>query len=127
MRYARWLVLLLAVPVMIVAAQGFSVLYLFLLADLLCSAAAFPVFYGLYDRRLDGRTAFAATLAGLAAGLALFPAPGAPLTWLLESFLVAALVPVAVMWVLPRVLPGRRVDFDFATLESSVQRLDARP
>lgn len=127
MRYARWLVLLLAVPVMIVAAQGYSVLYLFLLADLLCSAAAFPVFYGLYDRRLDGRTAFAATLAGLAAGLALFPAPGAALTWLLESFLVAALVPVAVMWILPRVLPRRRVDFDFATLEHSVQRLDARP
>jgi len=124
MRYARWLILLLAIPVMIVASQGYSVLYLFLFADLLCSAAAFPVFYGLYDRKLDGRTALIATVAGLISGLTLFPAPDAPLTWLLESFLVAAFVPVLVMWALPRILKQRK-EFDFTSLKTAVRRLDS--
>lgn len=123
MRLARGLVLLLAIPVLLVASQGFSVLYLFLLADLLCSAAAFPVFYGLYNRSLDGFTATIATLSGLVAGLWLFPAPGAPLDWLLESFLVAAFVPVLVMVVLPR-LRRASTPFDFNRLSQSVRSLD---
>ncbi|MEI2414724.1 sodium:solute symporter family protein [Orrella sp. JC864] len=122
MRLSRWLVYLLAVPVMIVAAQGYSVLYLFLLADLLCSAAAFPVFYGLFSRRHDGLTAMAGTLAGLVAGLALFPAPGQPMDTLLESFLVAALTPVAVTVLMRWLRPARA--FDFAALAASVRRLD---
>ncbi len=76
LRLARILVLVLAIPVVVVAAQGLSVLYLFLLADLLCAAAAFPVFLGLYSRRHDGVDALVATLAGLAAGLWMFPRPG---------------------------------------------------
>jgi len=124
LRLSRWAVLLLALPVMLVAAQGYSVLYLFLLADLLCAAATFPVFYGLFSARHTGFDASMGTLGGLAAGLCLFPAPGAPLTWLLESFLLAALTPVAVIALL-RLLRPRRVPFDFATLPQSVRRLDA--
>ena len=40
------------------------------------AAAAFPVFLGLYSRRHDGVDALVATLAGLAAGLWMFPRPG---------------------------------------------------
>jgi len=127
MRLSRWLILLLAIPVMAVAAQGYSVLYLFLLADLLCAAAAFPVFYGLYSARHSGFDATAGTLAGLAAGLFYFPAPGAPMTTLLESFLLAALVPVAVIAVLRGIsclLHSARVPFDLTSLAASIRRLD---
>lgn len=122
MRLARILIFVLSVPVLVVAAQGYSVLYLFLLADLLCSAAAFPVFFGLYNRRCSGRMAFVATLAGLAAGISLFPAPGAPLTWLLESFLLAALVPVAVIFVQLALSAGAR-EFDLESLGRRVRRI----
>ncbi|WP_217617889.1 sodium:solute symporter family protein [Achromobacter sp. GbtcB20] len=122
-RLARSLVLLMAIPVMIVASQGYSVLYLFLLADLLCSAAAFPVFYGLFSRKHDGFTATLSTITGLVAGLFFFPAPGDKPVFLLESFLLAAFVPV-VTTVLIRLLMRGRKEFDFATLSGAVRRLD---
>lgn len=127
MRLSRWLIFLLAIPVMIVAAQGYSVLYLFLLADLLCSAAAIPVFLGLYSRRHDGRTATLATLGGLAAGLTVFPAPGAPMDYLLESFLLAAVVPVAIILcarLLGRLRSKAATPFDLSSLAGAIQRLD---
>lgn len=106
MRLARVSVLVLAVPVWVVSAKGYSVLYLFLLADLLCSAAAFPVFFGLYSQRCSGRVALIATLAGLGAGLWKFPGPNQPMDGLLASFLLAALVPVVTTLVLNRLWPG---------------------
>ena len=121
LRLSRGLVLLLAIPVMIVAAQGFSVLYLFLLADLLCAAAAFPVFFGLWSRRHDGVDALLGTLAGLAAGLMMFPRPDQPMDTLLESFLLAALVPVAVTGML-RLVRRNRTEFRLESLDDSVQR-----
>jgi len=123
MRLARWLSVLLALPVMLVAAQGYSVLYLFLLADLLCAAAVFPVFYGLFSARHGGFDATAGTLAGLLAGLYLFPAPDAPPTWLLESFLLAALTPVAVIALLRCIRPARPA-FDLDSLAGTIRRLD---
>jgi len=122
-RASRWLVLLMAIPVMIVASQGYSVLYLFLLADLLCSAAAFPVFYGLFSRKHDGFTATTATITGLIAGLFFFPAPGDKPTFLLESFLLAAFVPVVTTVLIRLVMRGRK-EFDFSTLSAAVRRLD---
>ena len=126
MRLARWLIVAAAVPITWVASQGYSVLYLFLLADLLCSAAAFPVFFGLFNRRYDGRNAVISTACGLAAGLAMFPAPSAGTDTLLESFLLAALVPVGVSLVLMRVLPARE-HYDFASLATLVRRFGRQP
>lgn len=113
MRLSRWLVWGLAIPVWYTSAKGLSVLYLFLLADLLCSAAAFPVFYGLYSRRISGTHATISTIAGLVTGLYLFPTPTGPMTYLLESFLVAAFVPAALCLLLERL--GRH-QFDFGQL-----------
>lgn len=104
----------------------FSVLYLFLLADLLCSAAAIPVFYGLFNRRHDGVTATVATLCGLVAGLTLFPGPNEKPVYLLESFLAAGIVPVVVMLLMPYLRP-RRQPFDFARLNASIRKLDDPP
>lgn len=123
MRLARGLIFLLAVPVLIAAAQGYNVLYLFLLADLLCSAAAFPVFYGLFNRRHDGKMAIISTAFGLVAGLLLFPGPSDKPEYLLESFLLAAFVPVLVTIVMQCIRPSRP-HFDFAHLTASVQNLD---
>ena len=96
-------------------------LYLFLLADLLCAAAAFPVFLGLYSRRHDGLDATLATVGGLVAGLMMFPKPGGALDTLLESFLLAALVPVLLTGVL-RLVRRRRQPFVLESLDGSVRR-----
>lgn len=122
MALSRWLIFLLAIPVMIVAAQGYSVLYLFLLADLFCSAAAFPVFFGLFNRRYSGGMAFFSTLCGLIAGILLFPEPGEKPTYLLESFLLAALVPALVSFLMLRLKSP--VHFDFSTLNTAIRNLD---
>ncbi|SNR69226.1 Na+/proline symporter [Methylobacillus rhizosphaerae] len=124
MRLSRWLVLLLAIPVMIVAAQGYSVLYLFLLADLLCAAAAFPVFFGLFSRSHTGREATTGTIAGLAAGLFMFPMPSQPVTHLLESFLLAALTPVVVISIM-RLLKRNKQHFELGSLNTSIRKLDS--
>ncbi|MFW8566825.1 sodium:solute symporter family transporter [Orrella sp. 11846] len=118
---ARWLIIVLSIPVLYVASQGYSILYLFLLADLLCCAAAFPVFFGFYNARYQGFHAVLSTLGGLIAGLTLFPTPSAPTTHLLESFLLASLVPVAISVVL-RILPSKN-RFDFTQLAQAVRSL----
>lgn len=122
MRLARGTVFPLAALVWFFSAKGYSVLYLFLLADLLCSAAAFPVFFGLFSKRYSGTNAALSTLAGLVAGLVIFPAPNAPLTYLLESFLLAAFVPLLVSWVLFYVLPKNK-EFELTHLNSMIKKL----
>lgn len=123
-RLSRWLVWLCAIPVLLVSSQGYSVLYLFLLADLLCSAAAFPVFYGLYSRRFDGFTATLSTALGLIAGLLIFPSPNDPsMSYLLESFLLAAIVPVLATLIISPLRRHTR-HFNFSSLPSSVRQLD---
>lgn len=93
---ARILIGIICVAVILIAAQGYSVLYLFLLADLVCAAAVFPTFYGLYTSRLSGRDAAIAVLAGIAAGGLLFPDPAFTRGNLLLSFVAALLVPAII-------------------------------
>jgi solute:Na+ symporter, SSS family len=61
---ARWITVLLMVPVVLVALEGLSVLRLFLIADLLCATAVVPVLLGLWQR-MTPRAAMAGCLAGL--------------------------------------------------------------
>ncbi|WP_308217604.1 hypothetical protein [Paenalcaligenes niemegkensis] len=122
-KLSKWLVLLLAIPVLVASSQGYSVLYLFLLADLLCAAAAFPVFYGLFSPRLSGSTATISTVSGLVAGLYLFPAPNAALDFLLESFVLAAVVPVVVTFLLHRFYSGGS-NYDLSSLSSKIRSID---
>jgi Na+/proline symporter len=118
---ARLLIVIAALPVVVVAAQGYSVLYLFLLADLLCAAVAFPVFLGLYSRPYDGRAAVVSIVAGLAAGGAIFPDPSLQTGHLLGSFLLAFTVPVLVS--LAFLTMRRPADFDFTILQTAVRRI----
>ncbi|KAB7622687.1 sodium:solute symporter family transporter [Alkalilimnicola sp. S0819] len=61
---ARWITLLVMIPVVLIALQGISVLRLFLIADLLCATAVVPVLMGLW-RRMRPAAAVAGGLAGL--------------------------------------------------------------
>lgn len=98
-RASKVVLVLLCIPVFLIAVQGYSVLYLFLVADLVCAAAAYPVFAGLFDPRFDERAALWSVAAGLAAGGLLFPMPGSAES-LLPAFATALTVPVAVMYLL---------------------------
>ncbi|HKK55633.1 sodium:solute symporter family transporter [Marinobacter sp.] len=115
---ARWITLILMVPVVLVALQGISVLRLFLIADLLCATAIVPVLMGLW-RRMTTRAAVCGGLAGLTgavvpgwisggsllAGLEAASFPGAiPTLW---PF-VGALTASALVSLLLAVLAGNR-------------------
>jgi sodium/pantothenate symporter len=110
---SRLSTLVLAAPLLLIAAKGYSVLYLFLLADLVCAAATFPVFYGLYSERYTGRAAILGTLAALLVGGMLFPDPAMTHGSLLGAFAAAIAVSVAVSLA----LTPRRSTFDLRSLE----------
>lgn len=101
-----------------VAAKGYSVLYLFLVADLVCTGAVFPTFYGLYSARLSGGAALLSALAGIAGGALFFPDPASTRGNLLLSFLVALVVPVCITLVLSRV--GKKAVLDVEGLAERI-------
>ena len=68
-------IVILSIISLIIASKGFSILYLFLLADLLCCAAVFTVFYGFYQKKFREKNAMISILVGLFLGLLLFPSP----------------------------------------------------
>ena len=76
LRLSKIFIIILAIISLIIASRGYSILYLFLLADLLCCAAVFTVFYSFYQKRFIERTAIISILTGLFLGLLLFPNPG---------------------------------------------------
>ena len=47
---SKFFIIILSIISLIIASKGYSILYLFLLADLLCCAAVFTVFYGFYQK-----------------------------------------------------------------------------
>lgn len=93
---ARWVTVLLMVPVVLLSLQGLSVLRLFLIADLLCTTAVVPILLGLWQRMTP-----AAAVAGAAAGLLGAVLPG----WLsggsLQAGLLAASFPTSVPTLAP--------------------------
>ena len=81
-------IVILSIISLIIASKGFSILYLFLLADLLCCAAVFTVFYGFYQKKFREKNAMISILVGLFLGLLLFPSPDFS-----RSILVGTLLP----------------------------------
>ena len=67
------IIFLLSIVVFIFASKGYSILYLFLLADLLCSAAVVTIFYGFFNRKINSSLAFLSIICGLLFGLLFFP------------------------------------------------------
>ena len=66
---------IVGIAAVFIAVQGYSVLYLFLVADLVCVAAAFPVIFGMFSKRLSGKSAVIASVAGIVFGGLFFPLP----------------------------------------------------
>ena len=73
--FSKYLMVLLSIIAFVIASKGFSILYLFLLADLLCCAFVVTVFYSFYNKSINEKTAYISIIIGLIGGLLLFPAP----------------------------------------------------
>ena len=67
------LILLLSILVFILASKGYSILYLFLFADLLCCAAVVTIFYGFINKNINTKLSYISIILGLISGLLFFP------------------------------------------------------
>jgi len=95
--FARVLTLVIIIPAALIAAQGYSVLYLFLVADLLCAGVVFPLFYGLFNKKVTENTAVLASLLGIASGIPFFMANQLLISFTLP-ILISAVVTLLGTW-----------------------------
>ena len=86
---SKYFIVALSFVAFAIASKGFSVLYLFLLADLFCCAFVLTVFYSFYNKKLNEKTAYISIIIGLIGGFLLFPAPDFS-----KSLLVGVILPV---------------------------------
>ena len=70
---ANKIILFLCVLVFILSSKGYSILYLFLLADLLCCSAVVTIFYGFFNKKINSKLASYSIFFGLIFGLLFFP------------------------------------------------------
>lgn len=75
LQFSRILTVAVGIPTVVIAAQGYSVLYLFFIADLICAALLFPIIFSLYSRYHTAANAFVSSLIGIATGMLFFPTP----------------------------------------------------
>ncbi|MFL2893209.1 MAG: hypothetical protein ACJZ4U_00025 [Candidatus Pelagibacter sp.] len=116
LKFSKYFIVGISVISFFIASKGFSVLYLFLLADLFCCAFVLTVFYSFYDKALGEKNAYLSIIFGLIAGFLLFPTPDfsksllvgiifpldffpsfVPQSLLFLSFIAATFVPV-IIW-----------------------------
>ena len=72
---SKQIIILLSLISFFLASQGLSILYLFLLADLLCCAAVLTIFFSFYSKSLNEKNSYISIIIGLAAGILFFPSP----------------------------------------------------
>ena len=53
-----FIIILSVVDYIAIASKGYSVLFMFLFADLLCCAAAFTIFYGMFNKNISKKLGF---------------------------------------------------------------------
>ena len=127
-KYTRVITVVLVLPAMVVGWTFQSVLYLFLIADLVCAAAMIPVFAGLYTQKITGINCFISILIGLVSGGLFFPKNDLSGWWTLEpltniwhvlasgnllaSFGIAIVASTASLVVLTMFSASREFDFD---------------
>ncbi len=70
---ANLIVIFLCSLVFVIASKGFSILYLFLLADLFCCAAVTTIFYAFFKKNINNKLAEYSIYSGLILGLFFFP------------------------------------------------------
>ena len=75
LNFSKHIMIFLSIIAFLIASKGLSILYLFLLADLLCCAAVMSVFYGFYNKKFSEKKSYVSIIFGLIMGLLLFPSP----------------------------------------------------
>lgn len=70
--FARIMTVVLIVPAILIASKGYSVLYLFFVADLVCTGVFFPLFFGLFNKDLTEKTALLSAILGVISGVPFF-------------------------------------------------------
>ena len=132
---ARAITVIVAIPAIIVASQGHSVLYVFLIADLLGAAIAVPMLVGLYSSRMPGWGVILAGAVGIIIGALFYPKPDLLSPWALVSpiggqmffaFASALVISSVIAFV---IIIGQRMvaptqEYDFAALDSHVGLID---
>ena len=86
---SKQIIIFLSLLAFLVSSMGFSILYLFLLADLFCCAAVLSIFYSFYTKSLNEKNVLASIVIGLIGGLLLFPSPDFS-----KSILVGIILPI---------------------------------
>ncbi len=127
---SRVLTVALIIPAIVIASQGYDVLYMFLIADLVAAGAIFPMFFGLYARHFGGTMAVISIVLGIAVGLLFFPTSdftgvviplleqGNTMWSFVAALLVSAGVAVTLTAVHARMRPGK--GYDFTRLQQQV-------
>ena len=85
----NYIIIFICFLVFVLASKGFSILYLFLLADLFCCAAVVTIFYGFFNKKIDYRLSYFSILSALISGLLFFPSMNFK-----TSILVGNLLPI---------------------------------
>ena len=83
------IILLISILVFVLASKGFSILYLFLLADLFCCAAVVTIFYGFFNKKISSQMSYLSILSALILGILFFPSMDFQ-----SSILVGYLLPI---------------------------------
>ena len=85
----NYIIILISVLVFILASKGYSILYLFLLADLFCCAAVVTIFYGFFNKKINSKLSYMSILSALILGILFFPS-----TDFQTSILVGNILPI---------------------------------
>ena len=85
----NYIIILICFLVFYLASKGFSILYLFLLADLFCCAAVVTIFYGFFNKKINSKLSNFSILGALFLGILFFPSMNFQ-----TSFLVGNLLPI---------------------------------
>ncbi len=93
LKLSKIFIIFLSIIAFIIASKGFSILYLFLIADLFCCAAVLTIFYGFYNKNLTEKNAYLSIIIGLIAGFLLFPSPDFSKSLLIGLFFSIDLFP----------------------------------
>jgi len=96
LKFSKLCLVTLSIVAFFIASKGFSVLYLFLLADLFCCAFVLTVFYSFYNKSITEKTAYISIVVGLIGGFLLFPSPDFSKSILIGTILPKDLFPLIV-------------------------------
>lgn len=142
LRSSRLITIATILPAMLVGLIFDSVLYLFLIADLVCAAAVTPVFIGLYVRKFTGKMVGTSTILGILSGAVFFPTKTLSGWWTfpeltefwhilasgntLASFMIAVIVSssASVAFAVFARYSGKTQPYDFDELSSRISLLN---